>query len=107
MRAGARPRPTRARASARRCRNGARCRSSLACLPDLLAGEAARPVEVGEPLVAGHRASRRAELAEVLHLEAVTAEQGDPLAVKHLEVDRAVAPVEGPGPEHRLLQRRA
>src|SRR5512141_1133058 len=64
----------------------ARTLATLRELPDVLGREAPGPLERREPRVRGAGVGRRTELDQVLDLEAVRAEQADPLAVGQLEV---------------------
>src|SRR5207245_5620355 len=59
--------------------------------PDPFGGPAARPLGGREVLVRGRRAGRRAQLEEILDLEAVLAQQSYPDACRQRPVDPAFA----------------
>src|SRR6185503_9132968 len=71
--------------------------------PDFLGRPLPRPLGTGErPVAVWRRAFRRLELDQVLDLEAIRAQQPDPVAVAEVEVDaRVVRPLEPVHPEVR------
>src|ERR687892_827705 len=73
----------------------------LPCLPDLLGGPSARPVQGHEREIA-RRIFRRPRLDQILHLGSIRAQEPDPLSMTDVEFDLVgIRPFESVHPEVR------